>query len=348
MESNGMIHPEIIEVMSHYTLQVHYAETFGRLHKVYTDQGVYALKSIKPEQKMDFVKNVQRLYQRGYNRIVPIYVTVDGRYGVLHHNRLYYLMPWLADEDIGERNEKHKQMFRELARIHALTVKEKEIEPDERDLHYEKMLDSWKRQEEFLKEFMELTERKWYMSPFELMFCSYYYDISQALSFSIKKLEEWYEKTKDDDKVRTVLTHGKLSVQHFLLDERAFGYFINFENAKVAPQHFDLLPFFVKYCDTYPIRCDDCVEWLYHYYKFFPMRDEEIMLFTCYLAYPTHIIQTVEDYHEKKYRLKNEYSSVAQLQKNFWQLKNIEYFVMKIEETEAQKKAAQEQAQTEN
>ena len=34
-----------------------------------------------------------------------------------------------------------------------------------------------------------------------------------------------------------------------------------------------------------------------------------------------------------------------ELQKNYWQLKNIEYFVMKIEEIEAQKKAAKEAAE---
>lgn len=347
MERSDNIPIEVQEVMKYYMLQVHYSETFGRIYKVYTDQGVYALKSIAPEHRMDFIKSIQRLYQRGYNRAVPIYITQDGRYGVLHNNRLYYLMPWLSNEELGERNEKHKQMFRELARIHALTAKDVEIEIEEREAHYEKTTDLWRKQQQFVEEFIQHCEKKWYMSPFELMFCSYYFDVAQSLSFSLRKLEAWYEKTKEDEKVRTVVIHGKVSIQHFLLNERGFGYFINFENARSAPQHFDLLPFFVKYCNTYPIRCDECVEWLYHYNKYYPLREEELMLFISYLAYPTNILQTIETYHERKYDHKTEFLHVKQLQKNYWQLKNIEYLVMKIEEIEANKKAAKEAAEHE-
>ncbi|WP_019242778.1 MULTISPECIES: spore coat protein YsxE [Bacillus] len=332
-------------IINQYELQFQYSESFGRVFKVYTTEGTFALKKISPLHSMDFIKHVQRLYQRGYNRVVPIYLTSDGRYGVLYQNNLYYLMPWLNNEDYGERNEKHKQMFRELARMHVLTAKDLKIEKEDREIHYQKTTDTWEKQQKFLEEFIERCEKKWYMSPFELMFCSYYYDVSQALSFSTKKLEEWYDKTKDDEKVRTVVIHGKISIKHFLINDRGAGYFINFENSKSAPQHFDLLPFFVKYCNSYPARCDECIEWLYHYYKYYPMREEEMMLFLSYLAYPTQFLQTVEAYHERKYDLQSEYQYVKQLQKNYWQLKNIEYIVMKIDEIEAQKKAAQAEGQ---
>ena len=336
---------EIQEIMDQYKLHVHYSEAIGRLHKVYTDQGIYALKAIAPEHTMDFIKLVQRLNQRGYNRLVPIYITHDGRYGVLYKRTLYYLMPWLANDATGERNEKHKQMFRELARIHALTAKEIEVEKEEREVHYEKTVDTWQKQKEFLEEFVGRCERKWYMSPFELLFCSFYSDVSQAISFSLRKFEEWYEESKEREKVRTVVTHGKLSVKHFLFNESGAGYFINFENARIVPAHFDLLPFFVKYCHTYPIRCDECIDWLYHYCKYYPMKEEEMILFTSYLAYPANFLQTVETYHKKKYDVKTEYQYVNQLQRHYWQLKNIEYFVMKIEEIEGQKKAAKQAAE---
>ncbi|MGM9923793.1 MAG: spore coat protein YsxE [Bacillus sp. (in: firmicutes)] len=344
MERSEMIPREVQEVSKHYMLQVEYSETFGSIYKIYTDQGVYALKSIAPQHSMDFIRHVQRLYQRGYNRVVPIYTTHDGRYGVLYNNRLYYLMPWLANDESGERNEKHKQMFRELARIHTLTVKDLPIEPEDREVHFEKTTDLWKKQQKFLEEYIGRCEKKWYMSPLELMFCSCYYDVSQALSFSMRKLEEWYEATKDDEKVRTVIIHGKVSIKHFLLNDRGAGYFINFENAKPLPQHFDLLPFFGKYCNTFPTRCDECVEWFYHYNKYFPLREEEIMLFISYLAYPQNFIQTIELYHEKKHDRKTEAQYVKELQKHYWQLKNIEYLVMKIEEIEGQKRAAKQAA----
>lgn len=333
------------EISKQYTLHIHYAETFGRIHKIYTDKGTFALKSIPAEHSMSFIRHVQLLYQRGYNRVAPIYLTSDGRYGVLQGNRLYYLMPWLINDETGERYEKHKQMFRELARLHSLTVKDTAVDKEEREIHYERTIDSWKKQQSFLEEFVSLCEGKWYMSPFELLFCSYYYDISQAISFSIRKFEEWYEETKEKEKVRTVIVHGKFSLQHFLLDEQGSGYFINFENARALPQHFDLLPFFVKYCHTYPTRCDECVEWLYSYLKYLPMYDDEMMLFISYLAFPSNILQSAEAYHNEKHERKTEYQHVNQLQKYYWQLKNIEYLVMKIEEIEGQKKAAKAAAE---
>lgn len=335
---------KIHEICKQYLLHVHYSESFGRVHKVYTDKGVFALKSIQVEQSMAFIRHVQRLYQRGYNRVAPIYLTNDGRYGVLYADRLYYLMPWLMNDESGERNEKHKQMFRELANIHSLTVKEIPVDKEEREAHYEKTIDDWKKQQAFIEEFVGQCEEKWYMSPFELLFCSYYYDLSQAISFSIRKFEEWYEETKEVEKARTVIVHGKFSLQHFLFDDQGKGHFINFENARASPQHFDLLPFFVKYCYTYPTRCDECVEWLYQYYKFFPLRDDEMLLFISYLAFPVNVLHTVETYHRNKYERKTEYQYVNQLQKYYWQLKNIEYLVMKVEEIEGQKKAAKEAA----
>ena len=46
------------------------------MKKVYSDRGTFALKSILPHNGIDFIKNVQKLYHRGYNRIVPIYQTM--------------------------------------------------------------------------------------------------------------------------------------------------------------------------------------------------------------------------------------------------------------------------------
>ena len=67
------------------------------------------------------------------------------------------------------------------------------------------------------------------------MYCMYYHDFNQALTFSKKKLEEWYEKTKEQEKARVVVIHGKFSNDHFLLDEKGYGYFINFEKAHLGP-----------------------------------------------------------------------------------------------------------------
>lgn len=336
---------EAEEILRHYSLHVRYIEDFGKVKKIYSDKGIFALKAISPQTGIDFFRNIQYLYQRGYHRIAPIYPATDGRYAVLQNGRLYYLMPWLLNEETGERDERYMQLFRELARMHTLSIKERPVNKEEREEHYERTLEQWKEHREFIEEFVGSSEKKWYMSPFELMFCMYYTDISQALNYAEKKFEEWYKKTKDLEKVRTVITHGKLSIQHFIYDDRGYGHFINFEDSKTAPPHFDLLPFLVRSARTYPDQCDDCVNWLYNYLKYFPLKEEEMLLFQSYLAYPGSSIQAVRNYFEKK-GSKSELFYVSQLQRQYWQLKNTEYMVMKIEEIEQQKKAAAQAEQT--
>lgn len=332
-------HADTEAVLRQYALQVEYIQDFGRVKKVYSDRGTFALKSISPHVGIDFIRNVKTLYQRGYNRIVPIYQTMDGRYAVLYQTKLYYLMPWLDNGDSSERDERQKQMFRELARMHSISVKEIDVDKEERKEHYERTLQSWEAQEQLLEEWIGKCERKWYMSPVEMMYCTYYSDFSQALKYSIKKFKEWFEKTKDEEKVRTVITHGKLSLKHFVNDQRGYGYFINFENSRVAPPHFDLLPFIARSSKTYPTQCDDCVTWLYHYLQYFSLKADEMLLLQSYLAYPGYALDTVKKYVEYREN-KTELESVKELQRQYWLLKNVEYIVMQIEEIENQKKAA--------
>ncbi|WP_409299165.1 spore coat protein YsxE [Peribacillus sp. SCS-26] len=342
MTEGGHSEKELEEILNHYQLKLYYNEHIGKIHKVYTNNGVFALKSISPKIGTEFIQNIQRVYQKGYNRIVPIYQAQDGRYGVLYKSRLYYLMPWLPNESATERNEKHKKMFRELARLHSLSVKEIEVKKDEREEHYETTLDEWKKNKEFAAEFLSSCERKTYMSPFELMYCLYYFDVSQSLEFSIKKFEEWFKITKDLEKARTVITHGKLTSRHFVYDDRGFGHFINLENSRISPPHADLLPFIVRSSRTYPVVNSDCVDWLYTYFKYFSFRDGEMELFMAYLAHPVQFVQSVKLFQERKGN-RPELRYLQNMQAEYWQLKNTEYVVMRIEEIEQQKKAAAEQ-----
>lgn len=323
-------------ILKNYSITPHFVESFGKVKRIYSDKGVFALKKISPKHGSHFIRHIQYLYQKGYNRIIPIFPTSDGRYAVMHQNSLYYLMPWLPNEIKEDSNKRHQQMFRELARLHSLSVREVTINKEEKQKHYESTIHEWEKENEFLEGFVEECENKWYMSPFELLFCLYYIEISQALRFSNTKFKDWYEKTKDDEKARVVLSHGKISTEHFIYDEKGYGYFANFEESRQgAPMH-DLLPFLSRALNTYPKRSDECVDWLYTYFKYFPLKEDEMSLLQSYFAHPGKLLKTVEDYHRSS--KKNERIFVQKLQKEYWTLKNSEYIVMRIEEIERQKK----------
>lgn len=322
----------ISPILKNYQLEPHFIEDYGKVQKVYSDKGVFALKKIPPALGTDFIRHVHFLFQKGYNRIVPIYPTIDGRYAVLEQNNLYYLMPWMPNEIRENSNNKHLQLFRELARVHTITAKEINVDKEARKEHYEKTINEAEKKQEFLEGFIEECEKKNYMSPFELLFCLYYNEIGQALRFSKTKFEEWYDLTKEQEKARMVMTHGKISVEHFLYDERGYGYFTNFEAAGYGSPIHDLLPFLSRALKTNPKRNDECVEWMYHYFQYFPIKADEKLLFLSYLSYPISMVQTAESYYRKQLHKRNELRFVRRLQRTYWHLKNTEYVAMKIAE----------------
>lgn len=325
-------------ILGNYQLEPNFVEDMGKVQKVYTNKGTFALKKIQPNNGTDFIRHVHSLYQTGFNRIVPIYPTVDGRYAVLNNQDLYYLMPWMPNDEKENREERHQQLFRELARMHTLSAKEINVKKEERTEHYEKTIEQFEKNQEFLDGFIEECEKKTYMSPFELLFCLYYSEVSQALRFSKSKLEEWYEITKEQEKARMVIIHGKISVEHFLYDERGYGYFANFEQAGYGSPIHDLLPFLSRTLKTQPKRNDEVVDWVYYYYKYFPFKADEKLLFYSYLTYPISLIQVVENYYRKPEKRK-ELKFVQQLQRQYWYLKNTEYVTMKMSEIDNSQQA---------
>lgn len=346
MRRNNLVE-KMTPILKQYGLTPHFIESYGRVMRVYADKGVFALKKISPKQGIDFFRYIQQLFQNGFHRVVPIYPTLDGRYALFHDQSLYYLMPWLANEVKEGLNERHHQMFRELARLHTLSVREVPINKENKEKHYEQTIHEWEKEREFVEGYIEHCERKWYMSPFELLFCLYYHDITQAMQFSTNKFKEWYEKTKNDDKARTVVTHGNISTEHFLYDDKGHGYFLNFEKSRQGSPMHDLLPFLSRTLSTFPKRSEECVDWLYTYFKYFPLKEEELSLLLSYFAYPASLIRHVEEYY--KSRVKNERKAVQQLQRHYWLLKNTEYIVMRIDEIERQKKLeAQSEAATQS
>ncbi|MDF2557994.1 MAG: ysxE [Bacillales bacterium] len=332
----------IRDFLENYQLRLEFYEDVGRVKKVYTQNGVFCIKSIPALKGTDFVKNIHNLYQKGYNRIVPVFQTINGQYGVLVGNQLWYLMPWLPDEIKGESIDKHKQMVRELARMHILSVKERPVSKQERDNFYNKTKEKWERQKAFLDEYIVQVERKWYMSPFELQYAAYHEDMSRALTYSLGKFEEWNEKTKNDEKMRTVLTHGKVSIHHFVYSENGYGHFINLEGSREAAPHFDLLPFLVSQLRTFPKQPTELLELYELYLHHFPLREGEKLLFMSYLTNPENCVNVVEEFFYRRAAANNpaEIDFCQRLQTEYWLLKNTESMISTLESNAQQAQMA--------
>lgn len=329
---------ELNSILQDYEIIPEYTEALSeKALKVHTSKGNYVLKRLAKPSNHQFVQSFLTLNQHRYTSYVPI---VNNKYQQSLSklgNDYYYIMPWLPNDYNEELDARHQYLFKEIAALHHRTEVVRQLQAQEAENHYTKMIKKWEEDKEFYERFVEHCEQKLYLSPFELQAVTYFIEVSRAIEFSSKKLKEWSDSMENKEKSRIVLTHGKISAHHFLYDKDGTGYLSNFEHAKYASPIDDLLLFMYRTSKTFPTQCQDCVNWFYTYQNSYPFKEDEMLLFLSYLAYPQRICQLI------KQCVKNP-SKYSELEKNkrliraYWHFKNIEYLVMKISEVEEKKK----------
>ena len=314
--------------------------------RVGTKAGNYALKKIDKSRAYSLFMNIHSLSQRGVGSVVPIYKTQQGYYFVEDYSDSYYLMPWVEHQEEREVDYKDSLMFKQLANLHRQTVEEKDYELEAITSFYEKTKIDWRQEEDKLAMFVNDCEKRIYMSPFELQVCTYSNEIRNAQRFALQKLETWYEEIKEIKKHRTSTNHGGVSFHHFVKDEGGRGYFLSWERAKKGAPANDLITFYHRYLRTYPMYCDDCIDWYFEYNKAFPLKDHEKALAFAYLAYPRSFIQVLNSFIEdtRLKRKKGDRQYVTRLTQSYWLAKNIEYVAGRMNQIEEQKKAESTQS----
>jgi spore coat protein YsxE len=337
-ELNHQLLEQYQPILQQYRLQADYIEDYGKTKKIYTRAGVFALKELSMPHQLQTIRDAYRFFTK---KAIPLFLAYNGNPFVFYRERYYYLMPWISDETKEERNERHLQLFRDLAHVHRKSLKEIEIKEEELTNYYNSMKKRQEKQREFLQSYIEMCEDEWYMSPFQLQFCTYFHETMQAYWFAQTQLEKWYEKVQETKKWRVAVVHGKVALSHYVYDQKGNGYFLSLERSHVAPPLSDLLSFFRKYLRTYPVKGNECINWFLEYQQSFPIQEEEIALFLSYLAQPEMIYRIIRQYVDKSKKM-DERRQVSQLQKAYWLMKNSEYFIMRIIEIEEKKKAQEE------
>ena len=335
-----MSHPLLEQyetILLKYRLRADYIEDYGKVKKVFTPSGVFALKQFPNFNRWHSLANVHRLLQ---GKAIPIYPTSDGRYFIAAGDDVYYLMPWIFEQE-EQRSEKHLKMFRDLAHIHQSTIKEIEVKEEDITNFYNTVKKQREKRRDFLQSYVEACEDEWYMSPFQLQFCTFFHETMRAYWFSITQLENWYEKIKEVKKCRVAVVHGRPSLSHYVHDKQGNGYFLSFERSHVAPPLSDIICFFRQYLHSLPIRCDECISWIVEYDNVFSSREEEKNLFLSYFSEPLMIYRLVANYAKTKGK-RVEREHVARLQRAYWEMKNIEYVIGRLGEIEEKKHSQEE------
>ncbi|WP_028402953.1 spore coat protein YsxE [Ectobacillus panaciterrae] len=328
-------------ILQSYRLKPEHLEEYGNVMKVYTNQGPYALKKLRPKQleRSNFMQHLQVLAEKGFTNFAPVYHTNDGQYILSDSEGYYYLMPWLDTyEQKGEENDEYHKMFQTLAGMHQKTLREEKITEEMLQQHYDSLSGRWEQERNTIEQFITDCEAKWYMSPFELQYCTYYHQVVRAHEFASKKLEEWHEAMKEKETTRIALIHGNVSMNHFLFDHQRNGYFISLEQSQFSTPVQDIVQFYLRSFNTYPIARNDRYEWFQVYQKTFPFTKEEKQLMLAYLAYPQKFTKQVMRYisSEQNRDDRHEFNAVSRLQEVHWLISNTEFFVSQIQMAEYQ------------
>jgi spore coat protein YsxE len=319
-------------LLKEYGIEADYIEDLGTIKKIHSNHGTLALKKTKLpiNQLPQYENNLKFLQYKGHGMGAPIYRTKAGSYFVYDQDHsAYYLMPWLVANEDEERNDHAFKLFKQLGELHAKTVKDEKITAEQIDSLVQHEKEKWKKRKTELENFIEKCENQSYMSPFELYFCTYYREMMGSSDFALRKLDEWQELMNEKSNYRMVFTHGKPSFQHYLYNVEGNGLFVNFEQANHLPPIYDLLYFYYRSCKTYPFQTDDRFQWFQTYRKQFPLKKEELTLFIAQLAYPENMYRVINTYRKNK-SSKMESKHVQLLQRAYWQMKNIEYFLTNI------------------
>lgn len=316
-------------VLFQYDLYPNHIESFGKVVKVETNHGTFALKktTMSREEADWFIYVIRRLDRIGFPFVVPVLPTKYGDYIVIDGEFIYYLMPWYEDhQQFSHAIQPEETMIEELAKLHGLTEKTQDGDLESLDASFQSLKNRWDTRKLEAEKYRDTIEQHTYYSPFELTLLTHFERTSLMAQQAEVHLQKWLEQSKEKKKFRSVLCHGKPKRSHTRFDEYGTAYFLNFEKAVLDTPARDLALLFRHFFQIRPWDEVEGQHWLNIYEKHFAFFDEEKQLFISYLAFPENIYQMI-DHYQHPGRTKSELHMVMQLERRILTMNRIQRFM---------------------
>ena len=128
-----------------------------------------------------------------------------------------------------------------------------------------------------------------YMSPSEYLISRNISIIYSAINYSKQTIDYWYKLIENKRKVRVVVNHNNLSLDHYLKEDKT--YLISWEKSKIDIPIYDLISLYNNHCLDF-----DFTELLNIYLNKYPLTDEELLLFLVIISIPKKIILKNSEY----------------------------------------------------
>jgi len=202
-------------------------------------------------------------------------------------------------------SQKSLELISLVALLHAKTTYYKSItEYDYKDI-YEDVKGNIKYLDTYYNELMDKIETEVYMCPSSYLLARHITHVFNALSYCKQSVEAWYEKVKNKNKIRLVILHNNLSLDHFINNK-----LISWNKAKTGSPILDL---YKLYRRTYSTLVWD--EVMGRYMSSYPLQEDELDLFYLLISIPNNLEFSNSEY--KNVKLVNRYLEYMNITGNF-------------------------------
>ncbi|OIJ10295.1 spore coat protein YsxE [Anaerobacillus arseniciselenatis] len=315
-------------ILFQYDLYPEKIEQFGKVKKVVSRKGTFALKesTMTNEQANWFSHVMRRLEKLNYNKIIPIIPTKYGDLTISHQNKTYYLQPWFSEEAELREDKKELTLFKQLGKLHGLTVKPQEFSKETIENSYQDLIKRWEKRRLEMEYFAEEAERKAYISPFELTYLTHFSRMDMMANVAVNYLKEWRDQCLEKESYRACLCHGKLDRNHIFYHPNGYGYLLNFEKAVLDTPARDLAISFRRSFQYNLWSEDQGSDWLATYEDSLLLEDEEKKLLASYLIYPEIIFHCIDHYRKRDGSI-TELQFVQVLEKRIITMSRVDHFI---------------------
>lgn len=262
--------------------------------------------------KKSDIKVYEYLKSRGFN-YYPSIIEFDNNYIITEY----------IEEIETPEDQKILDLIDLVSLLHYKTTYYKDIDDDEYKKIYEDIKNNIEYLYSYYSEMIDIIENNEYYSPSEIYLLNNISILYSCLNYTNNELEKWLGIIENKKRMRYVILHNNLSLDHFLKNDKS--YLISFDKSIIDIPIFDLYKLYKRYSyfDFYPI--------FKRYEKYYKLTKEERLLLFILISLPDKIeLNTDED---------NNMDNVIKLFDNIYSSKKlIEEYSNNKEDNESNKK----------
>ena len=226
--------------------------------------------------------------------------SLDDTYNYLLSRSFDYFPEVIKEDDkyiyykyINDLKEPKEQKIIDLINLlillHSKTTFYKEIDID----HYKEIYESINKEIDdtynYYNNLMDNIDNEIFMSPANFLIARNITLIYKSLNYAKENISKWYKLIDNNRKVRVVLLHNNLTLDHYLKNDKP--YLISWDKSTIDMPIFDLVSLYKNnYLDF------EFTDLLKIYLSKYPLTKEEMILFLTIISIPSKIALSSSEY----------------------------------------------------